>query len=775
MSSAEALIEAQGLSAFQVLVNQPDALFEALPIATCLHASDGAVVRFNRKAAELWGRELRVGQKLDRFCGSRSMSVRADKSAPEERDALTHALRTGQPTFGGEIALERPDGYRITCGIDVQALKSAAGRIEGALSCYRDSGIRKEPATAPQDELGRRAERDLAQRIAQQSALYEFTDRLQRSRSLDEVYEAALEAILRALGCDRASILLFDDAGVMRFVASRGLSETYQRAVEGHSPWIPESTDPQPIVVADISETSEPESLKAVVRQEGIAGLSFIPLTAGGKLIGKFMTYYNGGHDFDDAEITLAVIIARQIGLNVERVRAEEARRVSEEALLRERELFQTIIDRIPVMISVYEPGGRLLQLNPEFERLVGWRIEDLPPGGSLMEAIYPDPKYRANVMDFMNSCRDGWMDMEMRARDGRVIETTWANIRLSRGVQVGIGLDISERARADALRSTLLSDSQRLAAIVESSEDAIVSKDLNGIIVSWNQGAERLFGYTAEEVVGKPITILMPPDRVNEEPAILARIRRGERVEHFETIRRRKDGTQLDISLTISPVKNGRGEIVGASKIARNISDAKRMEEQRNLLIAELSHRVKNTLATVISIARQSFANPDAAEARLSFDSRIRGMAQTHSRLAEASWSGVPLDTLLNDELAPYRREDGTNVKTSGPGVVLSARAALTLGMAIHELATNAAKYGALSNKKGKIDVSWSFVGNSLHIAWIETGGPEVRLPTRSGFGRMLIERALASDLHGDVKLEFPPSGLRCMISIPIECNVAG
>lgn len=118
------------------------------------------------------------------------------------------------------------------------------------------------------------------------------------------------------------------------------------------------------------------------------------------------------------------------------------------------------------------------------------------------------------------------------------------------------------------------------LAAIVDCSDDAILSKDLNGIITSWNAGAARIFGYTAAEVIGKPVTILMPPDRFNEEPGILARLRRGERIEHYETIRRRKDGTLLDISLTVSPIKDAEGRIIGASKIARDISDKKRAEK---------------------------------------------------------------------------------------------------------------------------------------------------------------------------------------------------
>jgi PAS domain S-box-containing protein len=119
----------------------------------------------------------------------------------------------------------------------------------------------------------------------------------------------------------------------------------------------------------------------------------------------------------------------------------------------------------------------------------------------------------------------------------------------------------------------------QQLAAIVETSDDAIISKDLNGIIQTWNRGAERIFGYTANEVIGKPVTVLMPPDRVDEEPGILARIRSGERIDHYETVRQRKDGTLLDVSLTVSPLTDVNGRIIGASKIARDITERKRAE----------------------------------------------------------------------------------------------------------------------------------------------------------------------------------------------------
>ena len=157
----------------------------------------------------------------------------------------------------------------------------------------------------------------------------------------------------------------------------------------------------------------------------------------------------------------------------------------------------------------------------------------------------------------------------------------------------VNMFVDISERKRSEEM-------AQRLASIVESSDDAIISKDLNGTITSWNKGAERLFGYAAEEAIGKPITMLIPPDRQDEEATIIDRIRRGERIEHYETVRRRKDGSSVEISLTVSPIRNAQGKIIGASKIARDITERKRSEEQIAILAREAEHRAKNVLATV-------------------------------------------------------------------------------------------------------------------------------------------------------------------------------
>jgi two-component sensor histidine kinase len=199
----------------------------------------------------------------------------------------------------------------------IAALRSAVAEL---------SEVEKQREIA--EEQRRLANIELAERVRRRAVLYRFVDRLHRAPSLVEVYEAALDAILETLRCDRASILLRDNADVMHFVAWRGLSDTYRQAVHGHSPWSRDEADPRPITVSDVATAEMDDSLKAVVRNEGIVALAFIPLITRGKLTGKFMTYYNASHVFGEEELGLSQTIARQLALSIDRKRAEETEKM---------------------------------------------------------------------------------------------------------------------------------------------------------------------------------------------------------------------------------------------------------------------------------------------------------------------------------------------------------------------------------------------------------------------------------------------------------------
>jgi PAS domain S-box-containing protein len=438
------------------------------------------------------------------------------------------------------------------------------------------------------------------------------------------------------------------------------------------------------------------------------------------------------------------------------------------------------------------------------------------------------------------------------------------------------------------------------LAAIVESSSDAIASKTLDGIVTSWNPAAERLFGYSAEEMIGRPIAILAAPDRENEMPAILERIRRGEKVEHYETVRRRKDGSLVDISLTVSPVRDGTGRIVGASKIARDITahkraeqallkseerfrnlantvpdivwttepdgtitfandrwfeycgitpeqnargwpelvlhpddrercfvqwtralregteyeievrnrrydgeyrwfltratpvrdglgriiawvgsttdihDRRQAEERQRMLTAELLHRVKNTLAVVQVLAERSAARASSvADCIEAFRGRLRALSAAHDALIAGDWNWASLPSLVRTALEPYFGE-ADRIRLDDQDLRLDPTLALTLALGLHELATNAAKYGALCSPSGRIaliaHIHSGEDSEELRMVWQEFGGPVVNQPAVTGFGITMLSQAIECQHKGRVELDWRKEGLICRLALPLK-----
>jgi len=318
-----------------------------------------------------------------------------------------------------------------------------------------------------------------------------------------------------------------------------------------------------------------------------------------------------------------------------------------------------------------------------------------------------------------------------------------------------------------------------RLMAIVESSEDAILTKDLDGIITSWNHGATELFGYAAEEAIGKPVTILIPPDRLNEEPSILARIRAGERIEHYETVRRRKDGALVDISLSVSPLKDGDGTIIGASKIARDITDRKRAQEQERLLVREMNHRIKNLFALSSSIINLSARDAETPqELKIRATERLAALARVHSltlsrygELNAAASVPTTLHALITAIVAPYEASANApqRVILQGSDLLLSASATTSFALLIYELAANAAKYGALSEEAGRIEIDTSLSGDRLIVSWIERGGSAVAAPASTeGFGGYLA-KATVKTLGGEITYDWHLDGVAVRLDVAL------
>ncbi len=440
----------------------------------------------------------------------------------------------------------------------------------------------------------------------------------------------------------------------------------------------------------------------------------------------------------------------------------------------------------------------------------------------------------------------------------------------------------VADRNRSDAARHE---SERQLAAIVTSSQAAIVSTTLDGAITSWNAAAERLYGYTAKEMLGHSIRRLLPAKRQSGETAMLARVAAGETTAQFEATRLHKNGSTVEVSVTVSPIHDRDGKVVGLSGIARDITarkqaeetlrdrlaeieaiynntpiglalldrdlryirinaalaemngvpagdhigrvvwdvvpamrdasephlrhvlqtgdlvrkevsgeslngiirhwdktfyplrrpdgsilavgamveeitERKRAEEVQSLLMREINHRTKNMLSVVLSIARQTAAS-DTAEFIKHFSARIQALSANQDLLIKSDWRGVDLEDLVRAQLAHFVDLIGTRIAVDGPQVRLAAAAAQSIGIALHELATNAGKYGALSGERGRVEIDWRLNGDEFTIGWAECEGPSVEAPKRHGFGSTVISMVAKASVDGDVELDYAPSGL--------------
>lgn len=332
--------------------------------------------------------------------------------------------------------------------------------------------------------------------------------------------------------------------------------------------------------------------------------------------------------------------------------------------------------------------------------------------------------------------------------------------------------LNAELRSRAELARSAA-----HLAAVVKSSADAIITKDLDGRVTSWNSAAERMFGYASHEVIGQPISKLLPPDRVEEEASLIENARFGQQIQSVDTARIRKDGTAIDVSVTISPIFDSSGEIVGVSSIAHDITQRKQSEEHTRLLMREVNHRSKNLLAVVQSIARQTAGDTGPEEFTRSFLDRLQALSACQDLLIESDWKAVNIHDLVVSQMSHLTDKILQRVFVEGDRFKLNASAAQGIGMAVHELATNALKYGALSNATGKVHIICTRVKcgktNDIKIVWKEQGGPPVKQPAKTGFGRTVIERMVTMAVNGLVDLDYNIDGFKWQLVAPADGTV--
>ncbi|WP_374575896.1 sensor histidine kinase [Phenylobacterium sp.] len=313
-----------------------------------------------------------------------------------------------------------------------------------------------------------------------------------------------------------------------------------------------------------------------------------------------------------------------------------------------------------------------------------------------------------------------------------------------------------------------LVGEEGRYRAIFDTAVDAIVVIDEMGVVRALNPSAQTLFGYDAAEVIGQNVNMLMAEPYRSAHDGYLDRYRRtGER--RIIGVGRavsgqRKDGSTFPLELSVAEWReNGERFFTG---IMRDVTERTRTEERLRLMVNELNHRVKNTLATVQSVALQTLRNAVSLDsARTALNERLLALAKAHDVLTRESWDGADLADIVASAIEAHGA--AARVKAEGPHVRLQPKPAVALAMALHELFTNAAKYGALRHDDGVIHLTWSAGGapGALRLVWQEHGGPAVAQPKRRGFGARLID-GLARDMAGAATLEFRPEGLRCVVT---------
>ncbi len=305
----------------------------------------------------------------------------------------------------------------------------------------------------------------------------------------------------------------------------------------------------------------------------------------------------------------------------------------------------------------------------------------------------------------------------------------------------------------------------ERYRLIFEQADDIVFATDLDQKVIECNPATERAVGLSRDRIVGRSIAEFITPEQFGvSSERLRERVARGGTARNeVEVIA--GDGRVLRWEVASSMFANRDGTPIGVHTVARDVTERRLFDERRELLIHELNHRVKNTLSLVQGLAMQSFRDQPAAAA--DFIARLGALAAAHDLLTRDQWEGATLGALIGRATAALGGDSG-RIAISGPLLTVAPKAAVALVMALHELATNAVKYGALSVEGGCVAIGWEATATGFCLTWRERGGPPVAKPTRHGFGVRMIERALASDLGGTVSIDFAPAGLICTIDAP-------
>jgi PAS domain S-box-containing protein len=703
---------------FEALAAAGRAALDAIPGAVYLCDADGLLVAYNAEAVELWGRTPDIVRK-ERFCGSHRLHLLDGSPLAHADCPMATAVRMGTPTRNAEVIMARPDGSRFAALLNIRALRDQAGRIQGAINCFQDITGRKQV-----EEEVRRETQDLEDFFDNGAVGLHIV-------SGEGIILRANKAELDLLGYRREEYI------------GRHVAEFHVDAP----------------VIGDILHRlscGEPLDRYPARLRARDGSVKHTLITSNSRFVdGKFVN-------------------TRCFTIDVTELHAaEEARRASEARLA-------ATYEAASVGISETDENGRFLRVNDSLCRISA-RSRDELLRMTFFDYTHPDDQTE-DAEFYARQVRGDIDNYTIRKRalrpDGSVrhLDIFSSSVRDSAGrflYGVRVAQDVTTTKQ---LEDRLRDGEQRMRDLLEALPAAIYTTDAEGRINFYNRAAVEMAGRTPQPGDEWCVTWkLYWPDGTplphNECPMAVA-LRENREVRGAEAVAERPDGRRVPFIPYPTPLRDAAGNLVGAINMLVDISERKRAENAQKVLIDELNHRVKNTLATVQSLASQTARHAaDLQEFLPTFTGRLLALARAHDLLTRRNWQEAPLERLVYDIVAPV---SGGRVTTQGPHVDLDARTALSITMVLNELLTNAAKYGALSVPDGAVSLTWRLGPNELshntvECEWRERGGPLVSPPKRRGFGTRLMERCVEHDLAGEFDLVFEPEGTRCRMVFPI------
>jgi PAS domain S-box-containing protein len=703
---------------FEALVAAGSAALDAIPGAVYLCDAEGVLVAYNSEAVELWGRTPSAAN-TERFCGSHQLYLLDGTPLAHSDCPMAAAVRLGTPTRNAEVIMARPDGTRFCALVNIRALRDHSGQIQGAINCFQDITGRKQV----EEEI------------------------LRKTQDLEDFFENGAVGLHIVSG---EGIILRANKAELDMLGYKPKEYIGRHIAEFHA---------DAPVIGDILQRLScgqaldryPARLRA---RDG--SIKHALITSNSRFVdGKFI-----GTRCFTVDVTKLYT-------------AEEQRRASEARLA-------ATYEAANVGISETDENGRFLRVNDALCRITG-RSRDELLGVTFFDYTSPDDQVRDGEL-YAQQVRGEIPNYTIRKcvlrPDGSVrhLDIFSSSVRDAEG-RFLYGVRVAQDVTAtQQLEDRLREGEQRMRDLLEALPAAIYTTDAQGRINFFNRAAVEMAGRTPQPGDEWCVTWkLYWPDGSplphNQCPMAVA-LRENRSVRGAEAIAERPDGGRVPFIPYPTPLRDAAGNLVGAINMLVDISERKRAENAQKVLIDELNHRVKNTLATVQSLASQTARHAAGLEEFLpTFTGRLLALSRAHDLLTMRNWQDAPFENLVHDIVAPM---SGGRVVTAGPHVSLDARAALSVTMVFNELLTNAAKYGALSAPDGFVSLTWKIRGSdqsqvTLECEWLERGGPPVRPPKRRGFGTRLMERCVEHDLAGEFDLIFDQLGARCTIAFPV------